>query len=724
MKRMKSFLLIVLALTTVLSILTIGAGASSAYQTYTYSINGEALYSPDAYSASKIVNATDIGVEKLNNPGDMIADHEGKIYIANTGNNEILILDRYYAKDHAITTFINDKGNPDSFDQPQGVFVTEGDPLDEENLNGEIWVCDTNHNRLVVFDRLTFEFKRIIDQPQSQLFDDDAVYKPIAMAIDQYGRIYVVSSTTYQGIIVMDQQGAFVGFIGAQAVTISAWDILWRKIQTDEQKKLSEKLISTEFNNITITKDGFIYVTTSSIEDSSVESAIRGKSKAGTYMPVKLLNPAGDEIMRRNGFWPPAGEIDYSTDKTDDFYGVSTVTDVAVGPEQTWSIIDEKRQKIYTYDFNGNLLFAFGDKGSMLGSISSIEAICYQDDILLALDKGNEGCIVVYERTKYGDMLINAIAAENDLNYDYAIECWKQVLQRNSNFDAAYVGIGNALYRGGKYEESLEYYETAYDTENWSNSYKEVRKEWMADWFLLIIALIVGVIVLVVKFFGFAAKVNKRVSVDGHARKTFGQELIYGFYVIFHPFDGFYDLKHEHRGSVRASIVFIAVTILTFFYQSIGQGYVLNPTHKTSTILTQIISVLVPVFLFILANWCLTTLFEGEGSFKDIFIAVSYCLVPLPLMIIPATIASNWVTTTEASLVTFVGTVAFIWVGLLVIAGIMVTHDYSMFKNIITILGTIVAMACIIFIVLLFSMLLTKLVSLVTNLVTEIQYRV
>jgi high-affinity nickel permease len=74
--------------------------------------------------------------------------------------------------------------------------------------------------------------------------------------------------------------------------------------------------------------------------------------------------------------------------------------------------------------------------------------------------------------------------------------------------------------------------------------------------------------------------------------------------------------------------------------------------------------------------------------------------------------------------VTFVGTIAFIWVGLLLIAGTMVTHDYPMFKNIITIIGTIVAMACIIFIALLFSMLLSKLVSLVTNLISEIQYRV
>lgn len=718
MKKFGSFTLIVLSLVLVVPLLAVPASASSAYQTYTYSIGGEALYSPDAYSARTSLTSDDMGITAatglaLNSPGDLITDSEGNCYIADTGNNRIIILNRYFEFRFAISEFINDRGTADVLASPEGVFV----------YHDQLWVCDTNKNRLVVFDRNDGTFLKIVDQPESQLFDDDAVYKPIAMAIDQYGRIYVVSSTTYQGIIVMDADGEFVGFIGAQAVTISAWDILWRRFQTDKQKKLTASYISTEYNNITINEEGFVYVTTSSIAESSVRSAIRGKSKSGKYLPVKLLNPAGEEIMRRNGFWPPAGEIDFSTDSTDEYYGVSRVTDVAVGPEKTWSIIDSNRNKIYTYDFNGNLLFAFGDKGSMLGSISNIEAVCYQGNTMLVLNKGTPCSIIIYDRTGYGDMLVAAIAAENSLDYNYAIECWQAVLQRNSNFDAAYVGIGNALYRSGDYKESLKYFETAYDTANWSESYKEVRKEWMSKWFLLVFVLIIAIIVGVVKWFSFAGKVNKRVATNGQARKTFGQELIYAFYILFHPFDGFYDLKHERRGSVRAGLVFLALTVLTFFYQGIGQGYVLNPTHKTTTIMTQLISVLVPVFLFVLANWCLTTLFDGEGSFKDIFVTACYSLLPLPMIIIPATIASNWVTTSESSLIGFFGTLALIWVGILLFFGTMVTHDYSLFKNFITILGTIVAMAFIIFIVLLFSMLLSKLVSLVTNIITELQYR-
>ena len=79
MKRIQSALLIVLALIMLGSALTVGVSASSAYQTYTYSIDGTALYSPDAYNAEMTVDASAMGVEKLNNPGDMVTDDEGRV---------------------------------------------------------------------------------------------------------------------------------------------------------------------------------------------------------------------------------------------------------------------------------------------------------------------------------------------------------------------------------------------------------------------------------------------------------------------------------------------------------------------------------------------------------------------------------------------------------------------------------------------------------------------
>lgn len=718
MKKFNKILCTFFALLMVLTAACVTAGASSAYQTYVYSVKGKALYSPDAYTAINSVGSDYMGLElPIENPGDMVTDEAGNVYIADTGNNRIVVLDRYYKVNFTIDEFSNDQGVPDRLTAPQGVFVSEPN----EKYGKLIWVCDTGSNRIVVFDELG-NFQRIVEEPESSLFDQDSVYKPVAMAVDSYNRLYVVSSTTYQGVIVMTDEGEFTGFIGAQAVPMTAWEIIWRRFQTKEQREASEQKVSTEFNNISINKNkGLVYVTTSTIEESAVSGAITGKDKKGTNSPVKLLNANGTEIMRRNGFWMPAGEVDFSSRSTDEITGVSTIIDAAVGPEDTWSIIDEKRNRIYTYDFDGNLLFAFGDNGTMLGNLGSIEAIAYQGETMLILDKTNDN-ITVFQRTEYGDILLNAIAAEATQDFDLAISLWTDVLKRNSNFDSAYVGIGQAMYRNKDYANSLTYFESAYDTDNWSNSYKELRKEWMSTYFLLLLLLIVALIVGISLFFKWMAKINKRVATSGKKR-TFGQEIAYGFHIILHPFDGFWDLKHEKRGSVRGAIFFIVLAIATFYYQAIGQGYLLDPYSSLASIWAQIFGVLVPLFLFILANWCLTTLFEGEGSFKDIFIACSYSLLPIPLLVIPTTIYSNFCITTETDIIGFISSFAFIWLGLLVFFGTMVTHDYSMGKNVITVLGTIVGMVFIMFLAVLFTTLVGKIVGLITNIVDEIQYR-
>lgn len=740
MKRITS---VICAIFAFIMVMALPVGASAPYQTYTYSINGTALYSPDAYTPAKNVDSAYMGLDSdavlkkyyssldaksleakktISNPSDIEVDDEYNVYIADTDNNRIVVLDRYYKVKFIIEKFINDQGVSDSLSGPQGVFITSDKTVGVDHVQGRIFVCDTNNNRIVTFDR-NGNFLGIIPQPESELFDEGSVYKPVAVAVDQYDRLYVVSSTTYQGIIVMTDEGDFTGFVGAQKVVISAWDRIWRRFQTDEQRALSQSYVSTEFNNITLTGD-FIYVTTSSIDESNVQSAITGKSKSGDYAPVKMLNAAGDEIMRRNGFYPPSGEIDMKKNQpSDTIFGVSTVVDVAVGPEKTWSIIDQKRSKVFTYDYDGNLLFAFGDTGRQLGNISSkgLAGVVYQGDNMLLLDKTAKS-FTVYERTEYGDILINALANQNNRQYDQAIDDWMEILKRNSNFDAAYIGIGNALYRNGKLEEALEYYEAAYDTDNYSVAYKDLRKEWLADFIILIPIVVVAICLLWSKFMKFAKKVNKRVATNGEKTK-YWHELIYVFYVMFHPFDGFWDLKHEKRGSFRAAVTILGAVIVAFYYQAIGEGYLLNPQGQYSSLFTVVLSVLAPFALWIIANWCLTTLFDGEGSFKDIFIATCYALAPMVLILIPTTILSNFLVSTELDILSVVNAFAFIWTGLLIFFGMMVTHDYSMGKNVLTTLGTILGMVIIMFIAILFSTLLGKLVSFVTNIVTEIQFR-
>jgi tetratricopeptide (TPR) repeat protein len=724
-------------------VLALPVGAATPYQTYTYSISGTALYSPDAYVPAKTIDATYIGLQDqavidkyysgleekdlapkltMDNPTDLEVDSNGNVYVADAKNNRILVLDRYYKLKFIIENFINDQGVPDTLSKPQGVFITADKQVGNEIIPGRIFVCDTEANRIVTFTH-DGEFLAIIPAPESDLFEEGDVYRPVAVAVDPYDRLYVVSETTNQGVIVMTDKGDFTGFIGAQKAIISVWDRVWRNFQTEEQRESQQAIVPVTFNNITVSGD-FIYVTTALIDEDKVLDSINKKSKSGDYAPVKMLNAAGDEIMRRNGFYPPSGEVDVKKMmKSDTIFGASILTDVAVGPEKTWSIVDSKRSKVFTYDFDGNLLFAFGDIGTMLGNISKdgLAAVVYQGDNMLLLDK-QDSRFTVYERTEYGDILINALHNQNERNYDAAIDDWREILKRNSNFDAAYIGIGNALYREHKLTEALEYYEAAYDTENYSVAYKDLRKEWLASWIWLIPIVVIAICIACSKFLKYADKVNKRASTSGQ-KKTYKEELLYVFHVIFHPFDGFWDLKHEKRGSLRAAITILGMTIIAFYYQAIGRGYLLNPQGLYTSFFGVVASIGAPLALWVIGNWCLTTLFDGEGSLKDIFIATCYSLMPMVLVIIPTTIMSNFLISAELDILQVINVFAFIWTGILIFFGMQVTHDYTMGKNFITTLGTIVAMICIMFIALLFTTLLGKLVSFVTNIITEIQFR-
>ena len=707
MKRLSQVLLTVLAL---LMMLTTVVGAAAPYATYTYSSTKFVLNSPEAYVPDMVVNSNYMGLSKaLDDPRDLFVGPDENVYLVDAKNARVICLDKYLKVRFEIATFVNSHGVPDSFSDPSGVFVNDE----------YIYVCDSNNNRIVMFN-LDGSFHKVIPQPVSDLFDEGAIYKPVAVAVDSYGRLFVVSSTTYQGIIVMSDDGGFHGFIGAAKVEISPMEILWRSLQTDAQRELSSAYIPTEYNNITIDKDNFIYITTDAPSDSDQMKSIQNKS--GENASVKKLNASGADVMRRNGFFGPGGEVAPATSSLNAITGASRIIDAAVGPEGTWSIIDEKRSKVYTYDKDGACLFIFGDKGIQTGNIENIEAIAYQGSKILLLDKSKD-CITVYRRTEYGDLLIDALAHQNARIYDVAIDDWTEILKRNNNYDAAYIGIGKALYRSGDYEEEMEYYRAAFDTTNYSNAFKEVRKGILSKWLVVLVIGVVLVCVLIGKFFGYAGKINKKAQLKV-GRKSLKEEMLYPFHLIFHPFDGFWDLKHEKRGSVRSAFLILVITIAAFTYQGVGTGYIFNPRQSGYlNIFGQILSVSVPLLLWVVANWCLTTLFEGEGSLKDIFVAACYSLTPMPLLIIPSVILSNVLAASEVQFINLLVDVAFVWMFVLLFLGMMVTHDYSMLKNVATTVGTIVGMAFIMFLAILFSSLMAKIVGFISGIIVEINYR-
>ena len=105
----------VLFLLLMVTTTVIPVSAASPYQTYTYSISGTALYSPDAYTPMKTVDSTYMGLDvAIDDPRDLFVDDAQNVYIADAANNRIVVLDRYYKLKFIIDTFINHIGVPDA----------------------------------------------------------------------------------------------------------------------------------------------------------------------------------------------------------------------------------------------------------------------------------------------------------------------------------------------------------------------------------------------------------------------------------------------------------------------------------------------------------------------------------------------------------------------------------------------------------------------------------
>ena len=185
------------------------------------------------------------------------------------------------------------------------------------------------------------------------------------------------------------------------------------------------------------------------------------------------------------------------------------------------------------------------------------------------------------------------------------------------------------------------------------------------------------------------------------------EKLQYWGHSLLHPFDGFFEIRFRNHGSMLlATLLLIAFGILQclkFQYT----GFVMNTNNIAEMdALSLFISTVAVVILASVANWTITTLFNGKGKLKDIYIVICYSLTVLIIGDAIVTFASNFVTLEEVMILTSVRMVCYVYFVFLLFAGLGTVHEYSFGGNLASMVLTIVAAAVILFIgMLLFTML-------------------
>ncbi len=204
-------------------------------------------------------------------------------------------------------------------------------------------------------------------------------------------------------------------------------------------------------------------------------------------------------------------------------------------------------------------------------------------------------------------------------------------------------------------------------------------------------------------------------------RKT----LKYSLYVILHPFDGFWDLTHEKRGSIAAANTIVILTLLTNLWDMRFTNFMFNNTRWNEVNIFMVIaSVLLPMGIWVLANWCLTTLMDGKGRLKEIYMATAYAFTPYVLIGLPMIVVSNMVTVDEGVFYTYFNMFALIWCVFLILCGMMMIHDYSLMKGIFSCIISVAGMAVIMFIMLLFFSLISDAFAYFVSLFKEVNFRI
>ena len=418
---------------------------------------GQTVPSINGYVPEMSFSGQSLLVGAFSGPSDIFVTQNGHLYIVDTGNNRIVIIDIdtvYLSVIKEIDTFFNHYTNEyDTFNRPQGVFVASW---------GDIYIADTNNARVIHLDEHG-NLIQIIHEPVSELLPDHFIYRPRKLAADQGGRVFVVAEATTEGLMQFSSNGEFIGFFGGNRVTPNFAELFLRIFLTQEQQSRRSIFVPIEYSNVHIDNNNFIYVT----------------SMRQTQNQVKRLNFMGINILRHDG--ATANNFGDLIGWTGDGHNI---VDVTVDEFDNFTALDSSRGRLYQYNQMSELMFVMGGIGDSLGLFRNPVAIDQFGGRLFVLDSTTND-ITTFVKNEFGALVHAANNAFFTGDYLAAAEGWHEVLRLHANFSLAYIGLGHESMRIRDFQAARYYFREANHTRGYSRAFREVRNAWLRDNFTI-----------------------------------------------------------------------------------------------------------------------------------------------------------------------------------------------------------------------------------------------
>ena len=202
------------------------------------------------------------------------------------------------------------------------------------------------------------------------------------------------------------------------------------------------------------------------------------------------------------------------------------------------------------------------------------------------------------------------------------------------------------------------------------------------------------------------------------------QKVSWPFHILTHPFAGISDIKYEQKGSAFiASLVlffYFISNVLRFFYT----GFIFNMNKTDSfNIIMELMSSIIMIVLWTVANWSVSTLMDGEGKFREIWIVSCYAVMPKLLINLLLVLLSNFMVYNENIFLSALDSAGTIWMVALLVIGILIIHQYSLMKTVACCLITVMGIAAILFMAILFISIVQQMFGFVNTVSVELLNR-
>ena len=194
---------------------------------------------------------------------------------------------------------------------------------------------------------------------------------------------------------------------------------------------------------------------------------------------------------------------------------------------------------------------------------------------------------------------------------------------------------------------------------------------------------------------------------------------------ITHPAEGFEDMRWKKAGSLKIAFAIVLLLFLAQIADGRLYGFQFGISYdKTFNIIPYIVKSIVLFGAWVVGNWAVCTLLDGEGTMKNICIYSAYALIPYIAQIFINVLLSHILIQDEAVFMQAIRIIGVGWSVILLFSAIKSVHQYSFGKTVFAIILTIVAMLIMLFLLVLFMSLIQQVYIFISTIYTEISYRV